>query len=162
MKKTVSLILALSMLLCCGCSSIQTAGQSFNPKSGNRPVDLASYLQNGISKLTKQEIKAVIPGTPEVTIIDGVETWFFQYSQRTSKLNIGFSNTTRTNNFSVEELTLTFNKNGILTAYQIKNRAGQEVDKASHMYKLGDGLFVGVVSAIVFGLINDILGRMRD
>ncbi len=161
MKRAVGLTLIFSLFFYCGCSSLQVTGQPFGQKSGTNVIDLASYLQNGISVLTKGEIGTTVPGTPEITINEGMETWFFQYSRTTSKLSIGLTQTRRANNFSIEELTLTFNKNGILTGYQIKSRSGQNTEKSSHTYKLGDSLFVGVVSAIVFGIINDILGKMK-
>lgn len=161
MKKSISVILTFSILLSCGCSSIQVSGQPFGPKTGNCFDDLTHYLQKGVGILTKKEIKAAIPGEPEITIKDGAETWFFQNASKASKLKIGFMQTTRANDFLIEELTLFFNKDGVLTSYLIKKRSGKDTEKTSHMYKLGDGLFVGIISAIVFGIINNILGRLK-
>lgn len=150
--KALKIILAFSLIFSTGCSSLKVAGQNFYPE--NQTEELVRLLDNGVGKLTKNQLKNVILAKPETVINGNSEIWRYKNSKTQIRLKIQILASSQTENFSAKELTLHFNKNGILTSYELKEYAGQNNDQTGYGYKVGESIMIGMISGLFIGLIN--------
>ncbi len=159
MKIGRAIISALLIFSVSGCSSVKVIGQPFYPDG--QFSELTTFLDQGVNKITKKDIQEKISGKPEITVNEGSEKWFYQISETRNRLKIRFLNSSRQETNSVKELTLNFNKTGVLTSYQIKDQSGQTVERNDYAYQLSNSIILGVISGVVFSLVNTAIESIK-
>lgn len=151
---------AILLILLSGCASVQTTGEPFYPKGSKN--SLANQLDRGLNTLTKQDIEQKIKGRPQIFIDSNKEVWTYKNSVSKSHLYVLAINSSRKNQILIEELVLTFDKQGRLTAYQIRNQADETREKIDYGYQISNGLVLGIISGVVMAVVNDSIQRLKE
>lgn len=161
--KIISTLLSLVLIFSSGCSAVRVSGKPFYGKGGVE--ELITYLEQGVGKLNKQDIKAKIKGRSEILANTCSERWIYRYSE-TKVTSLGFILFTRKFNKKLtKELELKFNKKGILESYRVNEQyiesdeEGQRVTTYSE--RLSDSIIVGLIGAVVVVAIDYIRNRMK-
>jgi hypothetical protein len=157
--RTLRTIMTLCFLFTTGCASVKTTGQPFCPNE--QIPELINYLDNGLNKVTKKDIRKKISAVPEVFANEKFENWTYSNSSAKNKLTVGPLYLTKTEKSYIRELVLTFNKQGVLTSYRLKNEPKETVEKSDHGYKIGEGIVMGFISGLVFALISSITEKAK-
>jgi len=160
MKIGRTAVIALLVFGLSGCASVQLSGKPFYP--ANQTADLTGYLDAGIGKASKKELAEKLNGVPEITVNENSEVWVYKSSETRNRLLINVFFSTRYDETSANELKLTFNKNGLLASYQLNQKNSKGKESMDYGYKLGDGIVVGIISGVVFSVVNTLIQNIKD
>lgn len=151
MRKSVSIIMCFVLLFTFGCSGLKITGKPYYEKGSAE--ELMDYLKQGTGKLTKQEVKEKIGGRPELLADANSERWVYKYTKIKDSSHGFILFSKKRIKTTTKELELTFDKDGILQNYKIKDNdteSSERVNKTDHYSHLvTDGMLTAAIAAAI-------------
>lgn len=164
MKKLVSLLICLVLILnTSGCAGMKITGKPFD-KDGDAE-QLITFLDQGIGKATKADVKSRIDGWPEIQANNESERWIYRYEENRSLSWSYVLYSIQQNKIRTKELDLVFKKDGLLASYTVRDNYSETKENSTktngYLDRILDSIFTASMSVVILAAVNALNERAK-